>query len=144
MMTEAQIQAQLIQWWQRAHRGLGVPDARLLIMIPNGAYLGAGVKQTRGGRSVPLAAIRFAQLKRQGFVQGAPDLFLAVPGNGAHGLFVEMKRERRGTVSAAQSEMHALLLTEGYAVCVARGFEEAVEEITTYLVGRSMAGGPRP
>ena len=130
-MTESQIQAQLIQWWQLAHRGLKVPDARLLFMIPNGAYLGAGVNR----KGVPLAAIRFAHLKRMGFVPGAPDLFLAAPRWGKAGLFLELKRERGGKVSTEQREMHALLAAEGYAVRLARGFEEAVETITTYLIG---------
>lgn len=137
-MTEAQIQSQFIQWWQMAHRGLGVPDARLLIMVPNGAYLGAGVKETRRG-PVALAAIRFGQLKRQGFIQGAPDLFLAVPRVPTFaGLWIEMKRPKRGVVSDEQRVLHALLRAQGYAVSVAYGFDQAVNCVVDYLGGRHM------
>lgn len=139
-MTEAQIQAQLIKWWHMAHKGIGVPDPRLLMMIPNGAYLGAGVKQTKRG-SVPLAAIRFSQMKRQGFVQGAPDLFLAVcrqiePSRQfCGGLWLEMKKPK-GRIAPEQSALHATLRQAGYAVNVAFGFEQAVDCITSYLAGR--------
>jgi hypothetical protein len=129
--TEAQTQALLISWWKLAHKGLGVPDQRLLVMIPNGAYLGGGVNN----RGVALRAIRFAQLKRQGFVQGAPDLFLAVPRTVSPGLFIELKRAQGGTVARAQREVHELLRAQGYALKVAAGFESAVEHITAYLRG---------
>lgn len=143
-MTEAQIQSTLVSWWHQAHKGLRVPDPRLLIMIPNGAYLGGGVKQTRYG-SVPLAAIRFKQLKRQGFVQGTPDLFLAVcrvhQRQFCGGLWLELKKSA-GRVSPEQREMHALLRNVGYAVNVAYGFEDAVEMITDYLAGQPLAAMP--
>jgi hypothetical protein len=135
-MTEAQIQAQLIKWWLLAHKGIGVPDPRLLIMIPNGAYFGAGVKQLRNGKTVSLAAIRFAHLKRQGFVQGAPDLFLAVCRSRYAGLWLEMKRPKSGKVSDEQRALHAVLRAQGYAVVVAFGFERAVDCLTNYLAGQ--------
>lgn len=140
--TEAQIQSALIEWWTKVHRSLGVRDARQLIMIPNGSYFGGGVKTLRSGKTVPLGAIRFAALKRQGFVQGAPDLFLAARGvvvvgpssvRVYAGLFIEMKRAKGGVVSPEQRELHAVLEAAGYVVVVARGFDAAVEAITNYL-----------
>lgn len=130
-MTEAQIQAQLISWWKLAHRGLGVPDARLLYMVPNGAYFGAGANS----KGVSLAAIRFMNLKRQGFVQGVPDLKLAVQRGPFGGLYVEMKKSG-GRLSPEQREMHALLEAQGYAVAVAHGLDEAVEAVTGYLLSK--------
>lgn len=133
-MKESQIQSQLIAWWRVAHKGLGVADARLLMMIPNGSYFGGGF--TARGQS--LGAIRFANLKRQGFVQGAPDLFLAVPrGQMASacfhgGLWLEMKTAV-GRLAPAQKELHGLLHAQGYAVVTAYSFEEGVDAITTYL-----------
>lgn len=135
-MKESQIQSAVVSWWHVAHRGLNVPDARLLIMIPNGAYFGAG----RNARGVPLAAIRSVQMKRQGMVSGAPDLFLAIPrGNMAAarfdcGLWIEMKTEV-GRTSPVQKEMHALLRAQGYAVVTAHSFDGAVNAITAYLAG---------
>jgi hypothetical protein len=142
-MKESTIQANVIAWWQLAHKGLGVPDARLFYHIPNGAYFGAGVKQLRGGKTVSLGAIRFSQLKRQGFIQGVPDLFLSVcrihQGQFRGGLYIEMKKPK-GRTSDEQREMHPLLRAQGYAVAVAFSFEEAVEEITAYLRGQPIAG----
>lgn len=143
-MTEAQIQAQLIKWWELAHKGLGVADRRLLIMVPNGAYLGSGTKQTKRG-PVSLAAIRFAGLKRQGFVQGAPDLFLSVcrihNRQFCGGMYLEMKKPG-GRCSPEQREMHALLRNVGYQVNVAYGFDEAVNHIVDYLAGAPIAALP--
>lgn len=140
--TEAQIQSQFYSWWLMAHKGLGVPDARLLFMIPNGAYLGAGAKQLKGGKSVALAAIRFAQLKRQGFVQGVPDLFLAVPRIGPQrsygGLWLELKKPKSGRLSDAQIALHDLLRASDYAVQVAYGFDEAVNALVNYMAGLSL------
>lgn len=133
-MKESQIQSALVEWWRMAHKGLGVADARLLMMIPNGAYFGGGF--TARGQS--LGAVRFANMKRQGFVKGAPDLFLAVPrGNMTAarfdcGLWLEMKTAV-GRLSPEQMEMHALLQAAGYAVATAYSFAEGVDVITTYL-----------
>lgn len=133
-MKESQIQSAVISWWQLAHRGLGVPDARLLMMIPNGAYFGAG----KTARGIPLAVIRSVQMKRQGMVSGAPDLFLAVARSSLggvrrnHGLWLEMKTEV-GRLSPVQKEMHELLRNQGYAVVTAHSFDEAVNALTAYL-----------
>lgn len=125
---EHQIQATLIAWWHVAHRGLGVPDHRLLMMIPNGAYFGAG----RSARGVPLAVIRSAQMKRQGMVSGAPDLCLAVMRGGFGALWIELKTET-GAIRPEQRELHALLIAQGYRVVIPRSFDEAVSAITQYL-----------
>lgn len=144
-MTEAQIQSQLIQWWELAHKGLRVPDKRLLIMVPNGAKFGRGAKRMKNGREVPLAALQMASMKRQGFVQGAPDLFLATCRVHRRqffgGLWIEMKRPG-GIISAAQFEMHGLLVAAGYRVVVAWSFDEAVNHIVDYLAGEPLAYAP--
>ena len=133
-MKESQIQTAFVSWWRLAHKGLGVPDARLLMMIPNGAYFGAGTN----ARGVSLAAIRSVRMKRQGMVSGAPDLFLAVPrGNMGEarfysGLWIEMKTDK-GRPSPVQREMHELLLTQGYAVIVAHSVADAINSVTKYL-----------
>lgn len=140
-MTEAQIQAQLIKWWRIAHKGIGVPDARLLYHVPNGAYFGAGEK----ANGAKLAVIRFVQLKRQGFVPGVPDLKLAVmrihAGQIFGGLYLEMKKPG-GVLRPEQKEIHPLLRAQGYRVEVAFSFEQAVDVITTYLAGQRLRVAP--
>ena len=91
------------------------------------------MKQVRGGRTFSLAAIRYANLKRQGFVPGAPNLFLAVVRHGRGGLFLELKAER-GRLSPVQRDLH-MVLRASYQVEVVYGFEEAVTTIVTYLTG---------
>lgn len=125
---ESQLQTGVINWWRFAHRGLGVPDERLLYMVPNGAYFGGG-KTSRGG---PLAAIRAHAMKAQGMRSGIPDLCLAVMRHGFGALYLEMKTPT-GAVSPVQRELHALLIAQGYRVVIPRTFDEAVAAITLYL-----------
>lgn len=126
---ESHEQQTLIRWWHLAHRGLGVQDERLLFAVPNG-----------GKRDRVTASI----LKAEGVRAGVPDLFLAVPSARLdsdakswilrHGLFIEMKTDT-GRTSPAQDEMLTRLRNQGYAVTVARGWDQARKAIETYLKG---------
>lgn len=71
---EHRIQAALFKWSRLASSRY--PGLRLMFAIPNG-----------GARD----AITGAMLKAEGVKPGVPDIFLPVPVNGFHGLFVEMK-----------------------------------------------------
>lgn len=53
-----------------------------------------------------------------------------------NGLYIELKRLRGGTVSAAQKQWIARLRDTGYAVEVCKGWEAAAAVITDYLEGR--------
>lgn len=121
--TESKCQQSVIKWWDFAHRGLGVPDARLLFAIPN------------GGRRGKLEAYI---MKGEGVRAGVPDLFLAVPnierGGRYHGLFLEMKTWA-GKPTIAQREIMARLRAEGYDCRVAHSFDQATKAITGYLRG---------
>jgi hypothetical protein len=66
-------------------------------------------------------------------VAGVPDLFLAIPNKDYHGLFIEMKRETKSKVSDNQKEVIALLKSQGYAVEICYGFQEAVDCFNNYL-----------
>ena len=81
---ESEEQKALFDWWQRT------PYARHFVMyhIPN------------GGRRDKITG---ARLKAEGVVAGVPDVFLASPRQGFHGLYIEMKRQRGGTVQADHS-----------------------------------------
>lgn len=53
-----------------------------------------------------------------------------------NGLYIELKRLRGSTVSAAQKQWIARLRDAGYAVEVCKGWEAAAAVITDYLEGR--------
>lgn len=112
-----------MKWWALAWRSLGCPHEHLLWHTPNG-----------GSRRKIEACI----LKGQGVRPGVPDLFLAVPRGGFHGLFVEMKRRDGGVVSEAQSGMASLLQAQGYKVRVCFGFDQARAEIEHYMQNPSL------
>lgn len=132
MKLEATMQAALIQWWQYAHKGFGLPDHRVLFMVPNGSYLGSGHKVTAGGKSVPLAVIRFRQLQKMGFVNGVPDLLLIVPRGASVGLAVELKAPA-GRLSIDQGQMLALFEQNRWAKIICWSLDEAIGAITRYL-----------
>lgn len=116
MQQEARIQKSVVDWWALACHGYKL-DARLLSHCPNG-----------GKRRKIEAAI----LKGMGVRAGWPDLQLAVPRADRHGLFLELKSPD-GRVTKEQEELLPLIESQGYAVCVAWSFDEAVSAIINYL-----------
>lgn len=94
--------------------------AKYLIAIPNG-----------GKRDVVVAR----RLQDEGVISGVPDLFLAWPSKGFHGLWIELKRKDKSLskVSAAQKEMITALNDAGYKAIVCFGAEMALEAIKDYL-----------
>ena len=109
-MTEAQEQRTVIEYceWKR------IP----VFHVPNG-----------GQRNIHTAA----QLKKQGVKAGVPDLFFPVAKQNYHGLFVEMKRTKGGTVSKHQQKWLDLLNANGYRAVVCHGAGEAIREINRYF-----------
>ena len=121
--TEDREQQTVIEWamWQEGAR----PELRNLFAIPNGGHRHKAVA---------------GKLKAQGVKSGVPDLFLAWPaenvpkfGQVFHGLFIEMKRERGSRLEPEQMEWIARLEGAGYACVVARGADEAIAAIRSYL-----------
>jgi hypothetical protein len=92
-----------VSWFRKTY-----PDTRILA-IPNG-----GIRSASQG----------ANLKAEGVSAGVPDLF--VP---AWSLWVEMKREKGGTVSPAQKDWIGYLESIGHQVIVGRGFDDAKAQI---------------
>jgi hypothetical protein len=91
----------------------------LMMSIPN------------GGKRDPRTA---AQMKREGVLPGAPDLFVAEKRDGKAGLFIEMKRAD-GSTSKSQKELHPQLVLRGYAVEVCRSADEAYGVFLRYVYG---------
>lgn len=119
--TESQEQKALFEWWRRT------PYARFFVMyhIPNG-----------GRRD----AITGARMKAEGVAAGVPDIFLAVPWRGFGGLYIELKRQKGGTLSEAQESMIARLREAGYRAEVCKGWQAARGVIENYLTGASPQG----
>ena len=84
-----------------------------------------------GGKRDPRVA---AQMKREGVLAGVPDLFLAEPRLGAHGLFIEMKKVG-GRTSNNQDSIIDKLKEKGYHVVVCEGADEAYSEFLRYVYG---------
>ena len=97
-------QCRFVSWFRRNH-----PDV-LIFAIPNGGYRG---KTTA------------ARLKAEGVVPGVPDLYIP-----AWRTWVEMKRQKGGSLSPDQREVIAYLESCGDRVIVARGWEDAAAIIS--------------
>jgi hypothetical protein len=73
--------------------------------------------------------------KRQGLKAGFPDISLYVSRGGYHGLFIEMKRIKKGRVSEDQKRILRSLKNQGYFACVCKGGDAAITVIEKYLGG---------
>ena len=101
------------------------PALDLLFAIPNG---GKRDKITAG------------KLKAEGVKAGVPDICLAVSTSHSAALYIELKRPKdkgkaktKGVVGNKQAEWSAKLIKYGNAVCVAYGWEHAVDILESYL-----------
>jgi hypothetical protein len=112
--TEHEEQVRVIKWCDTCKD----PRASLIYSHLNGlrAPLGAVIKaKAAGGR------------------KGLPDLFLPVPAQGYHGLYIEMKRLKLSKVSPEQKQWIDRLDRMGYRVEVCKGHEAAIATIQSYL-----------
>tara|TARA_R110002096_G_scaffold173889_1_gene349460 strand:+ start:389 stop:772 length:384 start_codon:yes stop_codon:yes gene_type:complete len=116
--TEHSEQVALFDWAkanESRHLQLG-----LMFAIPN-----------QGGKGKS-AVIRGLRMVNEGLKKGVPDIFLGVPRNGKHGLFIELKVGKNKPSKNQLWWIHSLR-TEGYAVEVCYGFEEARDLIIDFL-----------
>ncbi len=74
-----------------------------------------------------------ARLKAEGVLPGFPDLIIAEPRVGYHGLFVEMKRARGGRTSIVQLDVQEKLRRRGYRAVTCAGADEAWDVVEDYL-----------
>ena len=74
-----------------------------------------------------------ARMQRLGMRKGFPDLFFPTPRGVYHGLFIEMKRDKKAHVTAEQKEWLSYLSIQGYRAVVCRGADEAIAEIKQYF-----------
>ena len=88
------------------------------------------VMASAGGMRTSLS--QAVKMKSMGYRKGTPDIFVAVPKGGRHGLFLELKASG-GKASPEQKMMIANLQTQGYAAAVVVGFEQVKATLTAYL-----------
>jgi VRR-NUC domain len=116
MLTEEEEQIKVINWCH-AHSD---PRLAMIYHIPNGGkrHIGTAVK-----------------MKAAGLKAGVPDLFLPLAIGGFHGLYIEMKAAKGGSLSTEQKIWIDCLREQGYQVVVAKGCEMAIGAIQGYLEG---------
>lgn len=88
-----------------------------MFAIPNGGY------RTKIGAHL---------LKLQGVKAGVSDIFLPIASSGYHGLFIEMKIEKK-KMSEKQHEFAKFVWSHGYQCKVCYSADEAIDLINKYL-----------
>lgn len=122
VLNEDQIQIKLMNWAKRVKFGEGVLYD-YMNHPPNG---GLRTKAEAG------------KFKAMGVKAGYPDIVLEIARNGYHGLRVELKVKKGGTVSAEQKSWVARLNEQGYLAMVCKGYDEAQQAIIDYMsIGRN-------
>lgn len=111
-MKESQEQKYLFNW-----ASLNPKINNYLFSIPNG-----------GTRN----KIEAYNLKLQGVKSGVPDIFLSIPSNGYHGLFIELKT-KIGRLSKNQKIWIERLNDIGYKSIICIGWVDAKNNIIEYI-----------
>lgn len=117
---EAQSLIEYATW--RKWRGIRLSE--VLVMIPNGAYLGGDPRQR---------AMTMGKLKRAGLRPGVYDYLLAVPTPKYPGLWLELKRQKLGVTSPEQVRFGELMAWLGWKCVVVKGWEQGKEAIEAHL-----------
>jgi len=98
---------------------------------------GISVVSTQNGFKMPKAAFNYAAysktLKKMGLSKGFPDLIVFAKNSQSDILFIEMKRQKGGTLQDEQKEWIQWLDENGYTVAVAKGADSAIRILEKYL-----------
>ena len=80
---------------------------------------------------VKLSKTQAGKAKASGMLSGVPDLFLPVPKNGFHGLYIEMKSEK-GRLTDNQKWFLSKVELLGYKIAVCYSANDAIKTIENY------------
>lgn len=94
-------------------------------------YAGCFFSIPNGGRRDTVTG---AILKAEGALAGVADLFLSVPNNVHHGLYVEMKT-RKGRQQDSQKAFQKAVEAQGYRYEICRSLDDFIALIKDYLNG---------
>ena len=99
-------------------------------------YAAMGDERYRCIFAIPMGGARDARtgarMKAEGARRGVPDIVVAVPAHGKHGLFIEMKIEG-GTLSDYQKVWRERLLKQGYGYGVCYSASDALGLLARYF-----------
>ena len=109
--NESKLQSSCVKYFRYNYRDL------ILYSIPNG-----GLRDKRNA----------VVLKREGVLPGVPDLFLAHPSNGYHGLYIELK-VGKNKLTDHQKRVIYKLEKENYKVVVCYSLDEFITAVREYL-----------
>lgn len=123
---ESAYQTQVVEWsrWAFKANPARYPHLEMLHCSLNGVKL--------SGTQAKIA-------KGQGMLSGVPDLFLPVPKNGFHGLFIEMKSEK-GRVTENQHWFLTNAESLSYKTVICYSAKEAISAIQAYYDQRYYSG----
>ena len=115
---ESAYQTQVVEWsrWAFKANPARYPHLEMLHCSLNGVKL--------SGTQAKIA-------KGQGMLSGVPDLFLPVPKNGFHGLFIEMKSDK-GRVTENQHWFLTNAESLSYKTVICYSAKEAISAIQAY------------
>lgn len=100
------------------------PAGDFAFAVPNGSVLAGDAGQR---------ARQMRSMKAQGLKPAVSDIVIALPRQGFHGMFLEMKRVKYSRVDDAQIEWRDLMTAVGYFAVICRGFDEAKQAIDGYF-----------
>jgi len=72
-------------------------------------------------------------LKKQGVRKGVSDYFLAYPAKGKHGLWIELKKDKKCKATKEQADWLRKMHELGYEAKLAFGAAEAMQAVEDYL-----------
>lgn len=84
-----------------------------------------------GGMRTSLSVAK--KMKASGYVKGFPDLQIMHPTKRHHGMFIELKADKKSYPTKEQKEWIEKLNKLGYYAVICKGFDSAIEEITRYI-----------
>lgn len=113
---ETKIQQQIVKWYRDLRAVFR--DLPLLIAIPNGADVSDNHRN---------------RLVAEGMESGVADLFLIAAERPYYGLWIEVKRGKKGKQSPAQKDFESLVTKHGYCYQVARDVQAGQKIISNYL-----------
>ena len=124
-MTEHDEQVAVVRFFKAQY-----PKYKEYIMsIPNGSVLHKGKPKGKD-------FARYNWMIAEGFKPGVSDLFIAIPNQSKHGLWIEMKQTKKpSTLKQNQKEFIDNMNKIGYEAHCAKGCEVAIEIIKEYMKG---------
>lgn len=81
---------------------------------------------------INIGAVKMKQLINMGLTPGYPDIFIPLPSNSSHGLFIEFKVEG-GRLQSNQKAIIEKLQQREYTVDIVSSYDEAIEAINCHI-----------